>query len=64
MADEAVMLASFCFPAPKSLELKIPLPIPIVNPIACIIAIRENTIPTAADALVPNWDTKNVSAIL
>ena len=31
---------------------------------AAILAIRENTIPTAPEALVPSFDTKYVSAIL
>ena len=53
-AEDAIWFASSLFPAPNLLELKIPLPIPIVKPIACMIAIREKTIPTAADALVPS----------
>ena len=50
--------------APREREARIPPPIPIVNPTACIIAIMEKTTPTAAEALVPIWETKYVSAIL
>ena len=42
----------------------LPDPIPRVNPTAWIKAMRENTIPTAAVALVPNFPTKKVSAML
>ena len=44
--------------------MMLPLPIPIMNATACMSAIREKMTPTAAEALVPIWDTKNVSAML
>ena len=53
--------ASFLFPAPRLLEIKLPAPIPSIKPTAWIMVIMEKTIPTAALALVPNLETKNIS---
>ena len=41
-----------------------PEPIPIVKPTACMMAMTENTTPTAPAALVPSLDTNQVSAML
>ena len=50
--------ALFLSLAPRALEASIPPPMPMVKPTAWIMAIMENTTPTAAEALVPIWDTK------
>ena len=61
LAAQVALSSSF---APRCRDTIVPEPIPSVKPTAWIIAIRENTIPTAPTALVPSWDTKKVSAIL
>ena len=46
-------------------DMKLPLPCPKKKPMACMIAIRENTTPTApVAALLFSIPTKKVSAIL
>ena len=57
IAEEHTVLARSSFPAPRSLLVRLPLPMPTVNPSACIIAMSENIIPTAPDADVPSFDT-------
>ncbi len=47
----------------ERIDEQIPEPIPIVNPTAWMIAMSENTMPTAPDALVPSFETKKVSAM-
>ena len=54
----ATALASSVRCAPRSREILAPEPIPIVNPTDWMIAMSENTIPTAPDALAPSFDTK------
>ena len=50
---------------PSSREMKFPLPCPKKNPTAWMIAIMENTTPTAPVALLLfSIPTKKVSAIL
>ena len=44
--------------APRERAARIPPPKPMVKPTAWIIAIIEKTTPTAAEALVPIWETK------
>ena len=56
--EDAVLVASSSFFAPSCLESMFPAPIPIVKPMACIMAMIEKTIPTAPDALVPSLETK------
>ncbi len=53
-AEDTRISASSWSLAPRALLVSIPLPIPIVKPIACMIAIIENTMPTAPLALVPS----------
>ena len=60
---EALVYLS-CGRSPRAREILLPLPIPRVKPIACIIAMMEKLTPTAPDALVFSWLTKKVSAIL
>ena len=62
--EEAVTVASSSLFAPSWRDRMFPAPIPIVNPIAWIIAMIENTMPTAPAALVPSFATKYVSAVL
>ena len=52
---------SFC---PRRREIMLPLPMARVKPTAWISDCTENTTPTAAEAEVPNWDTKKVSVML
>ena len=62
-ATEAMLLALDRFFSPRLLESKLPAPIPIIEPTACIIVKIEKTIPTAALALVPSFETKKMSVI-
>ncbi|OPZ40543.1 MAG: hypothetical protein BWY99_00639 [Synergistetes bacterium ADurb.BinA166] len=61
---EATVFASSTFCAPSRRDIQVPEPMPMVNPTAWIMAMREKTIPTAPEALVPSLDTKNVSPML
>ena len=63
-AIEASSSASFLFPAPIMRAIKLPVPIPIINASAWIMAMAEKITPTAPEALVPNWLTNQVSTIL
>ena len=63
-AVEATRSASSFFSCPSRREMLLPEPMPRVKPTAWMIAIRENTTPTAPVALVPSWLTKKVSAML
>jgi len=44
--------------APRSRAVQLPAPIPTVKPTAWMMAISENTTPTAPAALVPSLETK------
>ena len=61
---DATSLACFSSFASSILARKLPEPWPHIKPTACIIAITEKTIPTAAVAWVDIFPTKNVSAEL
>jgi hypothetical protein len=61
---EDIFSASSIFPAPNCLEIKLPDPCPKRKPMAWIMAIKENTTPTAAVDCVFIFPTKKVSAIL
>ena len=50
--------------APSCLESMFPAPMPIVKPMAWIMAMIEKTMPTAPVADVPSIETKKVSAVL
>ena len=61
----AMLEASSKFCRPSSREMKLPLPWPKKKPTAWMMAIRENTTPTAPVALLLfSIPTKKVSAIL
>ncbi|MPM78849.1 hypothetical protein SDC9_125864 [bioreactor metagenome] len=52
--EEPKISASSLFCWPSFLEIVLPEPKPMAKAMACIIAIRENTMPVAAEALVPS----------
>ena len=58
MALEAYLPASSFLFCPKRREEMEPEPTPIIKPMACIIPMIENTIPTAPEALVLICETK------
>ena len=63
-ATDTAVSPSFVLPAPRQRAMWLPVPMPMVKDRAWIMAMAEKMIPTAPDALVPSWLTKNVSAIL
>ena len=56
--EEAYTSASSPLSCPSSREAMDPEPMPTVKPAAWMIAMRENTTPTAPEALVFSWETK------
>ena len=62
--EEAASSARWISRAPRWRATVLPAPMPIMKPMAWIMAMRLNTTPTAPAADVPSWDTKKVSAML
>ena len=64
MAHIAILPAVLYFSSPTSTATNVPAPIPMANPMSCIIAVIANATPTAAVAAVPSLATKNISHAL